>query len=240
MVALITMATPVAIPQWVLRMLPDDQRASAAEVAEEASDHVDGRIAPTGFWILDDGDMQHGHYFDAGLCAALCDLWRQVSTDPHVIDVGCGRGDYVRQFLQAGLCALGIDGNPRTPDYCPSALVHDLAYPLQGVDPSMCVMCLEVAEHLPPQHETALVDNLLSLLAPEGVLVLSWAVPGQGGLGHFNERENAYVVELMVGRGLKHLRGLERLLRRSADIEWFASTIMAFQRPAQFADVQGL
>jgi hypothetical protein len=34
---------------------------------------------------------------------------------PHVVDLGCGMGEYVRQMRAAGLMAHGYDGNPSTP-----------------------------------------------------------------------------------------------------------------------------
>ena len=47
-------------------------------------------------------------------------------------------------------------------------------------------MCLEVLEHIPGEHESIVLDNVVRP-ALEGV-VLSWATPGQGGYFHVNEK----------------------------------------------------
>ena len=50
---------------------------------------------------------------------------------------------------------------------------------------------LEVAEHIPLENEEAYLDNCCKLC--EIGCILSWALPGQGGLGHVNEQPNEYV-----------------------------------------------
>lgn len=52
-------------------------------------------------------------------------------------------------------------------------------------------MSLEVGEHLPPQFEDIFIQNLHN--NNKHGIVLSWAVKGQGGHGHFNEQNNDYV-----------------------------------------------
>ena len=61
------------------------------------------------------------------------------------------------------------------------------------------VLSLEVGEHVPSQHEAALIRNLHAHNC-RGV-VLSWAVLHQGGFHHVNNHANAYVVGVFEGRG---------------------------------------
>ena len=53
------------------------------------------------------------------------------------------------------------------------------------------VMSIEVAEHVPRSAEARFVHTILSA-QPRGV-VLSWALPGQGGFHHVNCQSNEYV-----------------------------------------------
>ena len=58
----------------------------------------------------------------------------------------------MRDLQAAGYEALGLDGNPNTPSWCPGGLVRDLALPVEGVDPAPCVMSLEVSPDPPRVH----------------------------------------------------------------------------------------
>jgi SAM-dependent methyltransferase len=69
--------------------------------------------------------------------------------------------------------------------------------PSQG--PFDMAMCLEVAEHLPPELGDRLV-GLLSELSP--TVVFSAASPGQGGAGHINEQAKEYWLTRLEGRSL--------------------------------------
>jgi SAM-dependent methyltransferase len=117
------------------------------------------------------------------------------------IDVGCGPGWWAVE-LRNDYCSevLGLDGPDggkaitaqnvpllrfaeadlaghwlNTPKLTPTELpiIWDLA------------LCLEVGEHLPVDRAQSLVENL-RCVAP--VVVFSAAIPGQGGVGHVNER----------------------------------------------------
>jgi hypothetical protein len=53
-----------------------------------------------------------------------------------------------------------------------------------------------VAEHIPPEYESIFIENLIS--CNRKGIILSWAIPGQGGHGHFNEKPNDYVIDLIT------------------------------------------
>ncbi|KAG2487835.1 hypothetical protein HYH03_013552 [Edaphochlamys debaryana] len=66
-----------------------------------------------------------------------------------------------------------------------------------------------------------------------GGLVLSWAVPGQGGHHHVNERPNEHVVERVtaLSRGALRLNAsASAALRLASSLPWFRNTVMVFDR----------
>jgi hypothetical protein len=116
----------------------------------------------------------------------LNDLFRPSS----VVDVGCGRGYWLKEFLTCGVDDIqGIEGHHLQPEDSvipPQALMrHDLSKPLEPFRNFDLALCLEVAEHLPERSADTLVKLLVGL-AP--VIIFSAAIPGQGGVNHINER----------------------------------------------------
>ncbi|XP_037792928.1 uncharacterized protein LOC119588307 [Penaeus monodon] len=93
------------------------------------------------------------------------------------------------------------------------------------------VLSLEVGEHIPRQSEGVFLDNLVRH-ACTGI-VLSWAVPGQDGHHHVNNRENDYIKASMTKRGLVVDAEAERKLREAATLFWFKDTLMVFKFPAK-------
>jgi cyclopropane fatty-acyl-phospholipid synthase-like methyltransferase len=107
-----------------------------------------------------------------------------------VLDVGCGRGAWLREWKNAGVkIAQGVDG--------PYVRQQSLLIPVQdftAVDLSKkfdlgrrydLVSSLEVAEHLP---RTCSETFISSLVAHADLVLFSAATPGQGGENHINER----------------------------------------------------
>ena len=106
-----------------------------------------------------------------------------------LVDFGCGSGAWVAAALAHGVeDALGLDGAwvERGTLAIPEARFRaaDLTRPLDLGRRFDLALCLEVAEHLPPEAASTLVETL-ARHAP--VVLFSAAVPGQGGEGHVNE-----------------------------------------------------
>lgn len=120
-----------------------------------------------------------------------------------VVDVGCGVGTWLAAFAEHGVTDVaGVDG-----DHVPAAELripperfrpHDLRVPLDLGRRFDLAVCLEVAEHLPPDAGSDLVDTLTGL-AP--VVLFSAAAPEQGGVGHVNEQWPSYWIERFATRG---------------------------------------
>ncbi|XP_076061615.1 uncharacterized protein LOC143037362 [Oratosquilla oratoria] len=90
------------------------------------------------------------------------------------------------------------------------------------------VMSLEVGEHIPSRFESVFLNNLVRH-ACQGV-VLSWAVPGQGGHMHVNMQSNKYIQGRMDLLGFFFDSESTLKIRNVALLGWFRNTMMVFRR----------
>jgi len=91
------------------------------------------------------------------------------------------------------------------------------------------VVSVEVGEHIPAERMDYFLDNLV-VLARYGV-ILTWAVPGQGGRFHINELSNEVVVEHMKLRELDYDQLQSMEMRKSVErLGWLRNTIMVFRK----------
>jgi cyclopropane fatty-acyl-phospholipid synthase-like methyltransferase len=186
------------------------------------ADYVDSK----GIWHGTDVGCHHA--FDPALAQALSDFFKKQHARS-IVDFGCGLGHYQLTFLQNGLKADAYDGNPDTPALTDGrAGVKDLSVPFNLGKRYDWVMSLEVGEHLPKEYERVFIENLIRH-AKKGI-VLSWAIPGQGGYGHFNEQSNEYIKSVMTSYGWHSDETAENALRASASLWWFKNTVMVFRK----------
>lgn len=89
-------------------------------------------------------------------------------------------------------------------------------------------MSLEVGEHIPKEYEHILIDNICN--AAEHGVILSWAIKGQGGAGHVNCQNNAYIIDVMRGKGFAYDTDASSTLRKNATLSWFKNTVMVFRK----------
>lgn len=106
-----------------------------------------------------------------------------------VIDVGCGEGWWGYQFALHGCTVTGVDGHAEATVLPAGYLRHDLRTDLPSLGRYDLAVCLEVAEHLPPERAPGLIADLCDLA---DTVVFSAAIPGQGGTGHVNEQWPEY------------------------------------------------
>lgn len=94
-----------------------------------------------------------------------------------VLDIGCGRGEWLTLLAGQHLPASGIDLNPINGDYCRSrgldvhtgdALAHLAALPANSLG---TVTAFHLVEHLPFSMLLALTDEILRVLKPGGLLI---------------------------------------------------------------------
>lgn len=199
----------------------------------------------TGVWSFEDATHEwDGQGKGHGSCQSLKSLFEKyLSKSTPIIDMGCGLGDYIHHLAEKGFEVYGFDGTPNIDEcsiYHP-VLEADLTEPLsqQLEIPKGNVISLEVGEHIPQNYESQLLDNLTEYCLD--TLILSWAIPNQGGHGHFNEQPNVYIIERVEERGLEYdelstsqfrTELAELINHNPVDGPWsfFLNTIMIFKR----------
>jgi hypothetical protein len=140
-----------------------------------------------------------------------------------VIDVGCGIGTWLTVAHELGAkTIIGLDG-----DYVPDDMLLVSPDLIQRCDLSQQIsiagnydlsLCLEVAEHLPPERARTLVEDLCRL---SSVVVFSAAIPYQGGDGHFNEMWPESWAELFAEHDFLPCTQLRRSIWNIREIPWW-------------------
>jgi 2-polyprenyl-3-methyl-5-hydroxy-6-metoxy-1,4-benzoquinol methylase len=107
-----------------------------------------------------------------------------VTGGAQLVDIGCGRGEWLEILSDAGIMARGYDLNRIAVEECSArGLQADLCDGLEalGALPSescSAVTAFHVIEHLPFESLVKLLDESLRVLRPGGVLVLETPNPG--------------------------------------------------------------
>lgn len=175
-----------------------------------------------GYWY--NKDSVH-HVFDAPLCSAIISLYEGVET---AVDIGCGDGSYVKTMNRQGMNCVGYDGNPNTNELTEGLCqVLDFAEPVD-IGTFELVISLEVGEHIPKEYEQIFLDNVAN--ASRRYIVLSWALPGQPGWGHFNCQDNDYIINELKSRNFWYNVKDSLYLRKKSEMWWFSDTILVFAK----------
>ena len=132
-----------------------------------------------------------------------------------VLDVGSGRGFAADYFYRKGIRVIAMEGlevNVEKSLY--PAVKHDLT---KG--PFSCkvdlVHCQELVEHIEEKY----LNNLLDTLTCGNYLVMTHALPGQGGHHHVNCQPQEYWVNHLKSRGYNLLEEDTIRLLRMASID---------------------
>jgi len=139
------------------------------------------------------------HKFDKNLADAIVKFAENKGIST-IKDIGCGQGLYVKHF-------------------------NDFAEPVD-VGTAEMIVSLEVGEHIPKEYESTFLNNLINHTG--SILILSWAIPDQGGFGHVNCHTNTYIIEKVSEQGLKFYFDYSMNLRMNSTLTWFKRTIMVF------------
>jgi cyclopropane fatty-acyl-phospholipid synthase-like methyltransferase len=183
-------------------------------------------IHTNGYWQGLEASSQH--VYDSSLGLSLTNFFKTENINS-LVDFGCGMGNYVKTFQENKINAIGFDGNPNTPELTNNLCkVLDLSVSKIFDEPFDWVMSLEVGEHLPTQFEDIFIGNLHN--NNKYGIVLSWAIKGQGGHGHFNEQNNDYIKSKICQLGYVNDIESENKLRRESTLLWFKNTIMVFRK----------
>jgi 2-polyprenyl-3-methyl-5-hydroxy-6-metoxy-1,4-benzoquinol methylase len=137
-----------------------------------------------------------------------------------LLDVGCGRGDWLEILRQEGVCARGVDANPAMIEECRTrklqAVEGDAIAYLRSLDAQSLgsVTGFYIIEHLPFPALMDLLDETVRVLRPGGVAVFETPNPGNVLVSiqkfHFEETPRQPLPSPLI-RFLAEERGLSRV-----------------------------
>lgn len=165
-------------------------------------------------------------YFDAPLAHSLVKLFGNCG----LLEAGAGIGRYAAFFRECGLDVEAYDGIVGIDGLSEGAVRHwDLTSQGWRPDPRPWVVCLEVMEHIPREHESTALEHLTA--CAERGIILSWGTPASlPNPLHVNVRENHEVEVLMQGTGFDRDVAAEKALRAHAALHWFRVSLMVYRR----------
>lgn len=109
-----------------------------------------------------------------------------------VVDLGCGRGEWLEVLRDAGLAGVGVDINEvflaRCDELDLDVVAEDAVTYLQGLAPGSvgAITSFHLIEHLPLDRLLAMLDEAHRVLRPHGVLVLETPNPANLVVGACN------------------------------------------------------
>jgi len=153
--------------------------------------YSDNKNSNTGFW----NDKQRHTHITSNVLQQKLLYFYNLNGIKKIIDFGCGDCSYVKFLRTNGIDAYGIDQN--------NNMVGEKYYIHQDLTNNLQLDCeyvqsFEVGEHIPIEKMETFINNIC-MTAKKGVII-SWAVEGQGGDGHINERNNDYIIEQFMKR----------------------------------------
>lgn len=170
----------------------------------------------TGAWAPEDVEDRAG-----ALNVALADSIAQLLQDrggKSLGDFGAGTGEYSRYWKNKfALEVFCVDGNAainETSGGLCSQMDLSETQPAEGLPKMDLSISLEVAEHIPKEHERSFLANLRT--ANRMGIIISWAHPGQDGNGHVNCQPQSYVVDAIEKLGYKLNQTATHALRSAA------------------------
>lgn len=142
-------------------------------------------------------DQQFFHYtnrISARSAQVIVPLLYDALHPKSVIDLGCGCGTWLAQWIESGATdVVGVDGPyvSRADLVIPSQcfIARDLSSPIDLGRRFDLAQSLEVAEHLPDARARSFVQDLCR---HADIVLFGAAPPGQGGENHVNEQPYGY------------------------------------------------
>jgi hypothetical protein len=186
-------------------------------------------ITQTGAWQYNGSEYHESHHLDSPIADWIGEFLRkkQITT---LFDFGCATGHYLKRLSETSpnLDLLGVEPacEDRMDLLFDKILQHDLAKPFD-LGRKGSILCLEVLEHIPPQYESIAVENIVKHC--DSYLFVSWARPGQGGHGHFNEKSWDDVRTMFESHGFQFLQTETLQARGLSAIDWIRNNFGVFR-----------
>lgn len=160
------------VRETLAREIPDSEKAQAALAAAESSAYVafENRFRRS----------------DPALASRFSKYAGDFSTTPKgrvILDLGCGRGEFLSALAKAGLEGRGVESNASAVSACQAAgldvVQGDLIRFLKSIEGGSVggVFAAQVAEHLPPPVLQALLVEAHRVLHQGGLLILETVNP---------------------------------------------------------------
>ena len=195
--------------------------------------------AYAGLWDMKDSDNAHlgGNILEGDPLTYAPNVWNYIIKRfaiKSVLDLGSGIGHSSLYFNNEGLHVVAVDGMKEN---CINAL-----YPTAHCDLSKSafftqvdlVHCQEVVEHIDEEF----IDNLLSSLTCGKIIVMTHALPGQGGHHHVNEKPQSYWIDQLRRYNCELLIEDTTRIQNIAltdGAKYLANTGMVFSNKARFS-----
>ncbi len=138
-----------------------------------------------------------------------------------VLDVGAGRGQLAHYLhKKCSVPVIAIEGLPYNVETAVYPLVqHDLANDA-FICPCDLVVSVELVEHIEEKH----IETLMKTLTNGQYVLMTHALPNQGGQFHVNEQTSEYWIDLFQKAGYGLLITESALIRRLAQKEEHCAT----------------
>jgi SAM-dependent methyltransferase len=173
---------------------------------------------------------------------AMCRAMLRHLGPADVLDVGCGTGEYLEAFRNAGVPGRGVELATAALEQCRAKGLEvariDLSKGQELPWTADLVFSFEVAEHIPEEAATGFVETLTA--AARKHICLTAAAPGQAGLCHVNCKPKSFWIRLFADRGFAFDEALTgRWERENAEAglaHWLCYNLMVFHAPAERRD----
>lgn len=188
------------------------------------------KILETGAWDYNNDSHDEVGNFDPKLADYLASFIK-TNNIKNVFDFGCSTGYYLKYISERTSDDVKLTGvepnvNKREDNHFENILNYDLAKSFD-IGNKGSIICLEVLEHIPAQFEPVVIENIKKHC--DGYLFMSWATPGQGGYGHYNERSFDYVYKLFTENGFEFMEEETKICRDAAHIGWLKNNSCVFR-----------
>jgi SAM-dependent methyltransferase len=174
-----------------------------------------------------EGVAEHlgGHYGYTNMDTPTFDYLVKRFGIQSMVDIGCGPGGMVDYAKSRGLAAIGIDGDLNM--MRDGIIIHDFTTGPFEIKADL-IWCVEFVEHV----EAKYVKNILDSFKGGKYLLLTHAIPGQGGKHHVNLQESSYWMRKLTHDWMLDHDATDYIRANTKIIPYISRTAMVWQRKA--------